>query len=252
MGEAEREDLAIELSGVSKRFRLRRHAESTLKSYLLRDMWRPRRDRTLVKWALRDVSFSVAKGEAIGVVGKNGAGKSTLLKVLGGTLRPDEGTVCTEGRVAALIELGVGFHPELTGRENVVVSGMVLGMSKRAVRERMDEIVEFAGVGERIDDPLRTYSTGMAMRLAFSVATVTAPDVVLLDELFAVGDFEFAETCLQRMNELRAKGRTIVLASHDLDLVRTWCDRAIWLEEGSLRACGASEEVVARYVAGAA
>ena len=242
------DELAVEVHEVSKKYRVRRHPPTTLKSHLLRDVWRPRRDLVQTKWALREVSFDVVRGEAVGVIGRNGSGKSTLLKVLNGTLRPDGGSIRVEGRVAALIELGVGFHPELTGRENVVVSGIMLGMTKRMIRDRMDEIIAFADIGDCLDDPIRTYSSGMVLRLGFSVATISAPDVMLLDELFAVGDAEFAGRCLERMNEFRRQGHTIVVASHDLGLIRDWCDRAIWLQEGRVEAAGSPGDVVDRYL----
>jgi lipopolysaccharide transport system ATP-binding protein len=241
------DEVVVETRGVSKKYRVRRHPPTTLKSHLLHEMWRPRRDLVQTKWALQDVSFEVSRGEALGIVGRNGSGKSTLLKLLNGTLRPDAGSVRVEGRVAALIELGVGFHPELTGRENVEVTGIMLGMTKRVIRARMDEIIAFADIGDCLDDPIRTYSSGMVLRLGFSVATSVSPDVMLLDELFAVGDAEFAGRCLERMNDFRRRGHTIIVASHDLELVRNWCDRAIWLHEGRLAAIGPPGEVVARY-----
>lgn len=242
------DELAVEALGISKKYRVRRHPPTTLKSHLLRDIWRPRRDLIQTRWALQDVSFEVARGEAVGVIGRNGSGKSTLLKLLNGTLRPDAGSVRVEGRVAALIELSAGFHPELTGRENVVVTGIMLGMTKRMVRDRMDEIIAFADIGDCLDDPIRTYSSGMVLRLGFSVATTVTPDVMLLDELFAVGDAEFAGRCLARMNEFRRRGNTIIVVSHDLGLIRDWCDRAIWLQDGRISAAGPAGEIVDRYL----
>jgi ABC-type polysaccharide/polyol phosphate transport system ATPase subunit len=205
--------------------------------------------------ALDGVDLEVMPGEAIALVGPNGSGKSTLLKLASGILRPTAGTVSTEGRVTALIELGAGFHPEITGRENVLINGMLLGLSRAEVERRLPEIVDFADIGDFIDQPVKTYSSGMYVRLGFSVAVAVEPDILLIDEVLAVGDAAFTRRCLDRLARMRRRGVTMVLVSHDLDLVRDFADRAVYLRRGEIVATGAADAVVARYrsdVAGAA
>lgn len=197
--------------------------------------------------ALDGVSFSVGAGEAFGVIGGNGSGKSTLLKVVAGILRPTSGRVETRGRVAALIELGAGFHPEISGRENVYVNGAVLGLSRREVDRRFDEIVEFSGLGDFIDEPVKNYSSGMYVRLGFAVAVHTDPDVLLVDEVLAVGDEAFAHRCIRRIEELLAAGRTLLFVSHTLTLVEELCDRVLWLDRGRARLLGSPRRVVDAY-----
>jgi ABC-type polysaccharide/polyol phosphate transport system ATPase subunit len=204
--------------------------------------------------ALDGISLEVSPGEAIAVIGPNGSGKSTLLKLAGGILRPTSGTVETDGRVTALIELGAGFHPEITGRENVVINGMLLGLSRSEIERRMDAIIEFADIGSFVDQPVKTYSSGMYVRLGFAVAVAVDPDIVLIDEVLAVGDEAFTHRCFDRLARMRQRGVTMVLVTHDLDLVGQFVDRAVYLREGSVVADGASDAVVARYradVAGA-
>ena len=241
--------VAVELKGISKRFRRRteRPIATSLKSYLLHDLWRPRDRSRDVIWALRDVSLVVKRGCTCGIIGPNGAGKSTLIKLVGRILEPDSGQVRVRGSVAALIELGAGFHPELTGRENVLINGMILGLTKKQVRARIDEIVEFAELRNYIDDPVRTYSSGMFMRLGFAVATSVVPDVLIVDEVLAVGDEKFQRKCLSRMRELRRRGKTILVVSHDLEAVRSMCDEACLLESGRIRASGRPARTVAVY-----
>jgi lipopolysaccharide transport system ATP-binding protein len=200
-------------------------------------------------WALREVSFSVARGQMLGVIGKNGSGKSTLLRIIGGVGRPDEGTVETNGRIGALLELGTGFHPDLTGRENVFLQGVISGLTRREVRQRFDEIVAFAEIEDFIDNPVRTYSSGMRMRLAFAVAVHTDPDILLIDEVLAVGDLAFRRKCLDRIDGFRREGRTIVLVSHDTSQVKKLCDEALWLHAGKVVAHGKPEKVIRSYVA---
>jgi lipopolysaccharide transport system ATP-binding protein len=197
--------------------------------------------------ALRDVSLSVRRGATLGIIGRNGSGKSTLVRIIAGIYRPDAGRVITEGRVSALIELGAGFHPEFTGRENIYINGIILGLSKKEIRRRFDEIVHFAGLEEFIDSPVRTYSSGMYMRLGFSVAVHVDPDILLVDEVLAVGDEAFVRKCLEKMDEFKRQGKTIVVAGHDLLLVERWCDTAVLLEEGRVSAHGFPPEVVAAY-----
>lgn len=237
---------AIELKGVSKKFRrhIERRLATTLKSYFLRDLWQRRNNRKEVLWALRDVDLQVEEGTTLGIIGRNGSGKTTLLKVICGILRQDTGTVDVQGKVAALIELGAGFHPELTGRENVIINGIILGLSKSEIKARLDEIIAFAELEQYMDEPVRTYSSGMCMRLGFSVAVHVDPQILLMDEVFAVGDAAFKRKCLERMHYFKKVGKTIILVSHDLDTVRDWCDRAIWLHAGMLKREGTAATVV--------
>jgi len=204
--------------------------------------------------ALDDINLTVAPGEAVALIGLNGSGKSTLLKLISGILRPSAGTVRVDGRVTALIELGAGFHPEITGRENVIINGMLLGLSRREIEERLDEILTFADIGDFIDQPVKTYSSGMYVRLGFAVSVAVDPDILLIDEVLAVGDATFTRRCLDRLARMRRQGVTMVLVSHDLDLVSHFADRALYLRRGRVMADGPAGSVVARYrsdVAGA-
>jgi ABC-type polysaccharide/polyol phosphate transport system ATPase subunit len=202
--------------------------------------------------ALDGIDLQVAPGEAIALVGPNGSGKSTFLKLAGGILKPTDGTVDVDGRVTALIELGAGFHPEITGRENVLINGMLLGLSRREIEARMPEIVDFADIGDFVDQPVKIYSSGMYVRLGFAVAVAVDPDVLLIDEVLAVGDEAFTRRCLDRLAKMRQRGVTMVLVSHDLDLVTTFADRALYLEAGRVVVEGPSDTVVARYRSDAA
>lgn len=199
-------------------------------------------------WALREVTFSVFPGEMLGIIGQNGAGKSTLLQLVGGVGHPDEGKVKVRGRIGALLDLGAGFNGDLTGRENVFVSAIVAGLTRREVARRFDTIVEFAELEQFIDNPLRTYSTGMQMRLAFSVAVHTDPDVLLVDEFLSVGDLSFQAKCLERIARLKEDGCAIVLISHSAEQIEELCDRALWLRQGQVVAYGEPEVVVGQYV----
>jgi lipopolysaccharide transport system ATP-binding protein len=239
---------AIVVEGLGKRFR-RFHSERprTIKEAVLKGLGWLRPIEQF--WGLRDVSFAIEPGRMLGVVGRNGAGKSTLLRLIGGVGRPDEGKITVRGRVSGLLNLGVGFHNDLTGRENVFIGGILGGLTRREVAGRFDAIVDFAELHEFIDSPLRTYSVGMQMRLAFAVAIHTVPDVVLIDEVLAVGDIAFRRKCLDRIARLRAEGRTIILVSHDADQVQELCDEVLWLKSGRLASHGPADEVVARYLA---
>jgi ABC-type polysaccharide/polyol phosphate transport system ATPase subunit len=197
--------------------------------------------------ALTDVTFQVAAGEAVGIIGPNGSGKSTLLKLLAGILQPTSGSVSVRGRLAALLELGAGFHPEISGRENVEISGLLLGLTRREIAARFDEIVRFAEIQEFLDAPVKTYSSGMAVRLGFSIAAHCDPDVLLVDEVLAVGDEAFARRSLEKFAEFERAGKTLVLVSHDLALVGQRCRRALWLDRGRLAADGPAGETVALY-----
>jgi len=241
---------AIELSNVTKVYRRYsgRHF-ATLKSALLqRSILRDLRpDETFP--ALTDVTFTVPQGVTFGVIGRNGSGKSTALKVVAGITKPTSGTVSVNGRVSALIELGAGFHPEISGRENVFINGIMLGLTRREVARRFDEIVEFAELREFIDAPVKTYSSGMYMRLGFAVAIHVDPDVLLVDEVLAVGDEGFTHKCLDKFAELRRTGKTILLVTHSLGMVERFCDEALWLDGGRVQAQGDPRRVVDAYLA---
>jgi lipopolysaccharide transport system ATP-binding protein len=211
--------------------------------------WTLRRTRHELHWVLRDVGFRVAAGEALGIIGANGAGKSTLLKLITGTTQPTTGRVETTGQVAAMLELGMGFHPDFTGRQNALMAGQLLGHPGSRMRELMPTIEAFAGIGAYIDEPVRTYSSGMQVRLAFSVATVTRPDVLIVDEALSVGDAQFQRRSFERIREFRQAGTTLLLVSHDLAAIKSMCDRALWLDKGTVRASGATREVIDGYLA---
>jgi len=240
---------AIELEHVSKVYRRYggRHF-ATLKSALLqRSILRDLRPSETFQ-ALQDVSFKVPSGATLGVIGRNGSGKSTALKLVAGITKPTSGRVTVQGRISALIELGAGFHPEISGRENVFINGIMLGLTKREIQRRFDEIVEFAELTEFIDAPVKTYSSGMYMRLGFAVAIHVDPDVLLVDEVLAVGDEGFTHKCLDKFSEFKRRGRTILLVTHSLGLVERFCDDAIWLDAGQKRAEGDPTRVVGAYV----
>lgn len=199
-------------------------------------------------WALQDVSFDVMRGEAFGIVGSNGAGKSTLLKLLSGIMRPTRGELHVHGRLSALIEVSAGFHPDLTGKENIYLNGTILGMTRQEIRRKFDDIVEFAGLGEFIDTPVKRYSSGMFARLGFSVAAHVEPDVLIVDEVLSVGDYLFQQKCLERMNEIMSSGATVVFVSHNLRAVSTLCARSLLLERGRVIEIGPSNEVIRTYL----
>ncbi|HZU05701.1 MAG TPA: ABC transporter ATP-binding protein [Chloroflexota bacterium] len=236
---------AIRFENVAKRFTIHHERPRSLQELLLQAF--RRRGWREEFWALRDVSFAVAPGEALGVIGTNGSGKSTLLKLATRLLRPTRGRVEVHGRVAALLELGAGFHPELSGRDNIYLHAAVLGIPRRRVEERFADIVAFAGLERFVDTPLKHYSAGMQARLGFAVAVHVDPEVLLLDEVLAVGDLQFQARCLERIRALHAEGRTVLLVSHDLQAVTELCTQALWLHEGRVRAIGPPAEVVAAY-----
>jgi ABC-type polysaccharide/polyol phosphate transport system ATPase subunit len=232
----------IEFDNVSKKFT--RHAgQMLLRNHLTRFFTRQKDDPF---FALKHVSFSVARGESLAVIGSNGAGKSTLLGLVAGISQPDEGTVVVNGQVTALLELGSGFHPSLTGRENVRLNAALLGLSRRQTAAAFERIVEFSGIREFIDEPLRTYSTGMTMRLAFSVAVNRDPEILLVDEVLAVGDAAFQAKCIEKIREFRNAGKTLLFVSHT-SMIQQLCDRAIWLDHGELILSGRVADVLEAY-----
>jgi lipopolysaccharide transport system ATP-binding protein len=233
----------IRLENVSRRFRVYPNEARTLKELVVNR----RRARATDVWALRDVSLAVGRGEAVGLIGRNGSGKTTLLKLVSGIIKPTSGRVDVGGRVGSLLELGAGFHPDFTGRENVYLNGSILGLKRQTVREHMDEIVAFAGLEQFVDLPVRTYSSGMVMRLGFAVAAHLQADVLLLDEVFAVGDEEFQRKCFGKIFEFKQRGGTIVFVSHDASAVDRLCERAVLLRGGRLEFDGPTHDAILRY-----
>ena len=235
----------IEVRGVSKAFALPHEQRTTLKEHFLH----PFSSRTFERQvALDDVNVSIHAGEFFGIMGLNGSGKSTLLKIIAGIYQPDSGSVSVRGKLSPFIELGVGFNPDLTGHDNILVNGTLLGLSRQELDERFDSILEFAELARFADQKLKNYSSGMQMRLAYSIAIQVQFDILLLDEVFAVGDQEFQEKCYATFDEFRALGKTIVLVSHSMEAAEQFCDRAMLLEAGRVRAVGDARDVVATYV----
>lgn len=236
---------AVVVDDVWKNFRLYKEKNQFIKAAILRG----RRARYEEFWALKGVSFEVPVGSTFGIIGSNGSGKSTMLKCLARILVPDKGSVTINGRVAPLLELGAGFHPELSGRENVFLNGAILGLTKREITKRYDGIVEFAGLNSFIDTPIKNYSSGMVIRLGFAIAVNVDPEILLIDEVLAVGDSAFQLKCMEKIEEFRALGKTIIFVSHGLSQVEQLCESALWLEKGDMRRIGPSAEVVAEYSA---
>ena len=233
------------LEQVALRYRLATQRVGSFKEYALQLVKGSLRYREL--WALRDVDLAIHGGEVVGIVGRNGAGKSTLLKVISGVFQPTRGRVTVHGRVSPLLELGTGFDVELTGRENIFLNALLLGHSRRAVRAKEEEIIDFAELGEFIDAPLRNYSTGMVARLGFAIATAWDPEILILDEVLAVGDAEFQAKCHQRMQRIRERTATVLMVSHSTATVREECNRCIWLADGQIMADGPPDVVLAHY-----
>jgi len=233
----------ISVEGVSRRFRIRAREARTLKDLFVQ---RGQTEATDV-WALRDVSLDVARGEAVGLIGRNGSGKTTLLRIVSGIIKPTAGRVRAEGRIGSLLELGAGFHPDFTGRENVFLNGAIYGLRRADIRQRFDEIVAFAELEHAIDRPVRTYSSGMTVRLGFAIAAFLDADVLLLDEVFAVGDESFQRKCFGRIARFKQEGGTIVFVSHDASAVERLCERAVLLDSGSVAFDGPTREAISRY-----
>jgi ABC-type polysaccharide/polyol phosphate transport system ATPase subunit len=236
-------DNAIVIDGLWKKFRLYHEKNQYLKATVTKG----RRAQYEDFWALKDVSFEIPQGEAFGIIGSNGSGKSTLLKCLAGILTPDKGSLVSHGKVAALLELGAGFHPDLSGRENIALNGAILGMTRKEIDSKFDDIVGFAGLEQFIDTPVKNYSSGMVVRLGFAVAINVEPEILIIDEVLAVGDEEFQQRCFQKIEQFRREGRTIVFVSHGLGQVSQFCHRALWLEKGEVQTIGPAYEVVSEY-----
>ncbi len=246
-------DIAIRVENLSKCYEIYANPRDRLKQFVM-----PRLQRRVGRepkqyfrefWALRDVSFEVKKGETVGIIGRNGSGKSTLLQMICGTLNPTSGSIQTNGRIAALLELGSGFNPEFTGRENIYLNAALLGLSRSAVDERFDSITAFADIGDFIEQPVKTYSSGMYVRLAFAIQTNVDPEILIVDEALAVGDAYFVHRCMDRLHQLQESGTSILLVTHDSTAVRRFCSRAYWLNDGELQSQGESSTVVDAYLA---
>jgi ABC-type polysaccharide/polyol phosphate transport system ATPase subunit len=239
----EKETYAIEVKNVSKKFKIYKEKAYSLKELLLR------RKRNIYEefWALKNISFNVNPGMTIGLVGQNGSGKSTILKIISRILYPDSGELKTNGRVSALLELGAGFQPDYTGRENIYLNGSILGMSKKEINEHLEEIISFAELDRFIDSPVRNYSSGMYMRLAFSIAITTNPDILIIDEVLAVGDERFQKKCFDKIIELKDKGKTILFVSHSDSLIEKFCDEAILIHKGEIVDRGEPRRIFQSY-----
>ena len=235
----------IEVSHISMGFKMDMNKVSSLKEWVV--TWLKGQSNYQTFWALKDVSFEVNKGEVVGIIGRNGSGKSTLLKIISGLFRPSEGEISVKGRIVPMLELGSGFDPELTGRENVFLNGAILGYTEAFLKEQFDDILEFSKLGEFIDMPLKTYSSGMMMRLAFSVATIVQPEILIVDEILAVGDEAFQRKSRAKMLELMGGGTTVLYVSHSLDQIRELCNRVIWLDRGKVVMQGEASEVCDAY-----
>ena len=235
----------IQVDNVSMRFKLAHDRIQSLKEYMTKLIKRQLRYEEF--WALKNVSFNVSKGEVVGIIGKNGAGKSTLLKIISGILKPTKGSVTCSGSIVPMLELGSGFDHDLTGRENIFLNGAILGYSKEFLESKFEQILDFSELGRFIDVPIRNYSSGMLMRLAFSIATVVNPEILIVDEILAVGDAAFQEKSKARMMELMSGGTTVLFVSHSLDQIREMCNRVIWLDSGKIKMIGETQKVCDAY-----
>ncbi len=237
-------DNAIEIKGVTKRFKLYYDKPSTLKERLV--FWNKKKaeERTI----LNSISVNIQKGETVALIGVNGSGKSTLLKMMSKIIYPTKGTIKTHGKITSLLELGAGFHPDFTGRENIYFNASIFGLTEKEINERLDDIISFSELGEIIDSPVRTYSSGQYMRLAFSIAINVDAEILLIDEILAVGDQHFQEKCFEKLEELKQNNKTIVIVSHSLDSLKTLCDRGIWIHEGKIKIDGKIKKVIDEYI----
>lgn len=240
-------EVAIEFKAVTKSYPLYHHIGSGIKELI----FNPKRALTLLSGrsylAIEDINFTVNKGESVALIGRNGAGKSTSLGLVAGVIKPTSGSVTTKGRVASMLELGGGFHPELTGRENIRLNATLLGLRRKQLNERIDKIIEFSELGEFIDEPIRVYSSGMLAKLGFSVITQVDPDILIIDEVLAVGDYAFQKKCIETINKFKEKGVTILFVSHNLTDIEKICDRVIWIENHRLKASGNASVILEQY-----
>ena len=236
-------DVAVRVDHVSKSFRLYHERNQTIKSAVMRGRTSVHEDF----WALKDVTFDVPSGSTFGLIGSNGSGKSTLLKCLANIYFPNKGSITHFGRIAAMLEVGSGFHTELSGRENIFLNGSILGMSKKEITRKYDEIVDFSGVEQFIDQPVKNYSSGMYVRLGFAIAINVDPDILVVDEVLAVGDAEFQEKCFQKFRDFRREGRTVIMVTHSMDAVEQMCDQAAWINHGELMAVGEAGATIQAY-----
>lgn len=240
-------DIAIEFNSVTKKYPLYHHIGSGIKELI----FNPKRALSLLSGrsylAIENISFHVEKGQSVALIGRNGAGKSTSLGLVAGVIKPSSGGVVTRGRVASMLELGGGFHPELTGRENIRLNATLLGLRRKQLNERINKIIEFSELGEFIDEPIRVYSSGMLAKLGFSVITQVDPDILIIDEVLAVGDYAFQKKCIDTINQFKAKGVTILFVSHNLSDIEKICDRVIWIENHRLKATGSATDILEQY-----
>lgn len=241
---SKKEEYAIKVENLTKEFKLFYDKPSTLKERLV--FWNKKKENA--RTVLKDINLTIKKGETVALIGTNGSGKSTLLKLMTKIIYPSKGKLITNGKLTSLLELGAGFHPDFTGRENIYFNASIFGLTKEEIEKRVDEIIEFSELGEFIDSPVRTYSSGMYMRLAFSVAINVDADILLIDEILAVGDQHFQDKCFAKLTELKESDKTIVIVTHSLEQVRKLCTRAIWIYEGEVRLDGKPDEVVDEYL----
>lgn len=241
----EENDISIKVEHVYKSFNVYYDRANTLKERLL---FLGKRNKKEKREILNDINIDIKKGQTVALIGVNGSGKSTLLKMMTKIIYPNKGTIETNGKLTSLLELGAGFHPDFSGRENIYFNASIFGLTKREIDDRLEQIIEFSELGDYIDNPVRTYSSGMYMRLAFSVAINVDAEILLIDEILSVGDQHFQEKCYAKMRQLRSEGKTMVFVTHSMDAVRQLCDRAIWLYEGQVKMDGNTEEVIAEYL----